>query len=97
MPDGSFDGSCPDGRLTNPGHAIEAGWFLLSHAREIHDPALAAQAVQIIDDNFAWGWDAPEIGVPSSASGGDHKDNSGGLLYFRDIEGYSPTQLEWDM
>lgn len=67
----------------------QAGWFLLAHAREKGDEALAACALRIVDDNFAWGWDAGDDG----REGG----GSGGLLYFRDVEGYSPTQLEWDM
>ena len=31
-PDGATDFSCMEGRLCNPGHAIEAGWFLLEEA-----------------------------------------------------------------
>ena len=65
----------------------QAGWFLLAHARAKGDEALAARALRVIDDNFAWGWDTGDGGA-----GG-----SGGLLYFRDVEGYSPTQLEWNM
>lgn len=34
-PDGTFDFSVTDGRVYNPGHAIEAGWFLLDYARRI--------------------------------------------------------------
>lgn len=63
---------------------LQAGWFLLAHARAVGDAALAARAVRVIDDNFAWGWD-------------DGAGTGGGLLYFRDIEGFSPTQLEWNM
>jgi N-acylglucosamine 2-epimerase len=33
-PDGSFNFDVMDGRTHNPGHAIEAGWFLLDHARK---------------------------------------------------------------
>ena len=68
----------------SPPWSAQAGWFLLAHARAAGDAALAARAVRVIDDNFAWGWD-------------DAAPSPGGLLYFRDIEGFSPTQLEWNM
>jgi N-acylglucosamine 2-epimerase len=29
--------------------------------------------------------------------GWDIEENRGGLLYFLDVEGFSPTQLEWNM
>jgi N-acylglucosamine 2-epimerase len=83
--DGSLDFSSPDGRLTNPGHAIEAGWFLLEFAVRTGDATLRTHALHIIERNFEWGWDS-EGGV-----------GAGGLLYFKDAEGFSPTQLEWPM
>jgi N-acylglucosamine 2-epimerase len=83
LPDGSIDMSTPDGRLVNPGHAIEAGWFLLDHAVRVGDAALKAEALEIIDLSFSYGWDK------------EAKD--GGIIYFRDVLGFSPTQLEWPM
>lgn len=71
----------PEGRLLNPGHAIEAGWFLLDFAEQTRDDATARRALSMIADSLDVGWD-PE---------------HGGLLYFLDARGYSPVQLEWSM
>lgn len=79
-PDGEFINSI-DGRLLNPGHAIEAGWFLQRWAQRLEDPELAKIAAQMVRWSFETGWDKQH----------------GGLYYFLDSEGYSPTQLEWDM
>jgi N-acylglucosamine 2-epimerase len=81
--DGSADLSCPEGRLSNPGHAIEAGWFLLEYAQFTGDSALAARALEVIE----WSW----------AAGWDRERGGGGMLYFKDVEGFTPTQLEWSM
>ena len=68
-------------RLLNPGHAIEAGWFLLSWAIKLGDKDLSKFSARIIRNSFELGWDK----------------EYGGLFYFLDAEGFSPTQLEWDM
>ncbi|MEM0961931.1 MAG: AGE family epimerase/isomerase [Bacteroidota bacterium] len=79
-PDGDLlDG--PDGRLLNPGHAIEAGWFVQHWAQRLGDADLSQLATRIVADAYRRGWDA------------EH----GGLFYFLDAEGHSPTQLEWSM
>jgi N-acylglucosamine 2-epimerase len=84
--DGQLLLESPEGRLLNPGHAIEAGWFLLSfleHNPKIKDHAqLTEMATNMINWSYDIGWD---------------KEYGGGLLYFIDSEGYSPLQLEWDM
>ena len=46
-PAGEYDSSCPDGRLVNPGHAIECGWFLLDYAVSVGDATLQAEALQV--------------------------------------------------
>lgn len=79
-----YDFSGPDGRLCNPGHAIEAGWFLLEHAQAQHDATAEALARDVIGWSWEQGWDA-------SGRGG------GGFLYFVDVDGHTPTQLEWGM
>jgi N-acylglucosamine 2-epimerase len=71
----------PEGRLVNPGHAIEVAWFLMHEARQRGDQALLAQAIDILEWSLQWGWD----------------EVHGGLLYFVDLEGRPPEQLEWDM
>ena len=79
-PDGSLlDG--PEGRLLNPGHAVEAGWFVQHWARRLERPELSALALDVVRSSYRAGWD-PE---------------HGGLFYFLDSEGRSPTQLEWSM
>ena len=80
-PDGSLCPELPEGRQLNPGHAIEAGWFLQHWARRQGDARLSALAVDIVRWSHAEGWDA------------DH----GGLFYFLDAQGRSPVQLEWNM
>ncbi|KAK3585826.1 hypothetical protein CHS0354_038351 [Potamilus streckersoni] len=70
------------GRLMLPGHSIEAGWFLLQYARKKGIEDLKKTAIEkFILNPFSYGWDK----------------EYGGLLYFLDVDGYSPTQLEWDM
>ncbi len=69
------------GRLLNPGHAIEAGWFLLHWAKSLNDGALGELAASIIRKSFYLGWD----------------NEFGGLYYFLDAEGKPPAQLEWNM
>lgn len=70
-----------EGRHMNPGHAIEAGWFVYQFALRTGDESLKQQAVDMIDWSFERGWD----------------QERGGLYYFLDSEGFSPPYLEWDM
>ena len=79
-PDGSLLDSA-DGRLLNPGHAIEAGWFLQHWARRLGREDLSREAIDIVRWSFAEGWDA----------------EYGGLFYFLDAGGHSPLPLEWSM
>ncbi len=70
-----------DGRLLNPGHAIEAGWFLQHWAQRLQRPKLSEVAINMVRWSFDKGWDS----------------EYGGIFYFLDAEGFTPTQLEWDM
>lgn len=79
-PDGSLLDS-PEGRVVNPGHAIECGWFLLDYARQKNRADLAKKAIDMIEWSIDYGWDK------------EH----GGLFYYLDREGYSPPALEWQM
>lgn len=69
-----------EGRLINPGHGIEALWFIMDIADRRQDSPTIDRAVEVILTilNFAW----------------DHE--YGGLYYFLDAEGHPPQQLEWD-
>jgi N-acylglucosamine 2-epimerase len=78
-PDGSFSDSF-EGRLLNPGHGIEAMWFIMDLAERKHDMALAEKAVKITKDILDYSWD----------------NENDGIYYFLDINGYPPQQLEWD-
>ena len=78
-PDGSFSDSF-EGRLLNPGHAIEAMWFVMDLAAKTDNPVLMKKAVDICIRTIEYGWDK----------------QFGGILYFMDIKGYPPQQLEWD-
>jgi N-acylglucosamine 2-epimerase len=80
LPDGSPHNS-PEGRILNPGHSIEAGWFLHHWAMHLNRDDLAETARNMIRWSFDRGWD----------------DEYGGIFYFLDTEGYSPLQLEWPM
>ena len=60
------------GRLMNPGHAIECGWFLLQHAEKTGEKDLARTAVEdFIKTPLSYGWDKEQ----------------GGIFYFMDAEG----------
>lgn len=78
-PDGSFSDSF-EGRLLNPGHAIEAMWFIMDLSVRLKRPELAEKAVEIMLRTLKYGWD----------------NEYGGVFYFLDIKGYPPQQLEWD-
>lgn len=80
-PDGKELPGC-QGRLQNPGHALEAGWFLLRQGQRRGSSSLITSALEgFILQPFASGWDP----------------QGGGLFYLLDVDGHSPTQLEWDM
>ena len=71
---------CFDGRLINPGHGIEAMWFVMDIARRRNDADLINQAVDVVISILKFGWD-PEYA---------------GIYYFMDAQGHPPHQLEWD-
>lgn len=78
-PDGAHV-DCFEGRLINPGHGIEAMWFLMDIGQRRGDTALIERAIDVVLNILDFSWD---------------KDY-GGLFYFLDVDGYPPQQLEWD-
>ncbi|NIG51908.1 AGE family epimerase/isomerase [Chitinophaga sp. Cy-1792] len=78
-PDGSFSDSF-EGRLINPGHGLEAMWFIMDLATRNNDTALIRKATDITLSLLEYGWDK------------EH----GGIFYFLDVKGAPPQQLEWD-
>lgn len=78
-PDGKFSDSF-EGRLLNPGHAIEAMWFIMDLGVRQNDVALIEKAVKITLDTLEYSWDK----------------EFGGIYYFLDLKGAPPQQLEWN-
>lgn len=71
-----------DGRTLNPGHAIEASWFILQEAKyRNRDPRLIQLGCTILDWMWEWGWDT------------EH----GGILYFRDVKNRPQLEYWQDM
>ncbi|MDP4710652.1 MAG: AGE family epimerase/isomerase [Saprospiraceae bacterium] len=79
LPDGSFSNSF-EGRLINPGHGIEAMWFMMDIAHRRNDHDLMTKAIQVVLSLLEYGWDKAY----------------GGIFYFLDAQGKPPQQLEWD-
>lgn len=78
-PDGSLSDSF-DGRLLNPGHAIEAMWFIMDLGARFGRPELIERAKDTALRMVEYGWDR------------EH----GGIFYYMDRKGYPTQQLEWD-
>ncbi|MFV0520893.1 MAG: AGE family epimerase/isomerase [Mangrovibacterium sp.] len=79
----NMDGSVQDsfeGRLINPGHGLEAMWFVMNLAKRNNDQTTIQKAVEISMDLLDFGWDK----------------KYGGIFYFMDVKGNPPQQLEWD-
>lgn len=69
-----------DGRLVNPGHAIETMWFMMDIAEKYEDEKLLHQSVKMLIRMIEYGWD----------------QKYGGLFYFLDRLNKPMQQLEWD-
>ena len=69
-----------EGRQINPGHSLEAMWFIMNLGVRLNDRALIDKAVKIALDTAEYGWDK----------------EYGGLFYFMDRLGHPQQQLEWD-
>jgi N-acylglucosamine 2-epimerase len=78
-PDGSFV-DCFEGRHLNPGHVIEAMWFVMDLAKRLGDNALIERAKDLTLKHIEYGWDK----------------QYGGIFYFLDIKGNPSQHLEWD-
>ncbi|MFV0536405.1 MAG: AGE family epimerase/isomerase [Dysgonomonas sp.] len=69
-----------DGRLMNPGHAIEAMWFIMDLGKRLQRSELINKAVETTLKMIEYGWDK----------------EYGGIFYYMDRLGRPPQQLEWD-
>jgi N-acylglucosamine 2-epimerase len=79
MQDGSLC-DCFEGRHMNPGHAIEAMWFIMDLGKKLNRPELIEKAKETALLMVNYGWDK----------------EFGGIFYFMDLKGYPPQELEWD-
>ncbi|PIB38264.1 AGE family epimerase/isomerase [Maribacter sp. 4G9] len=79
LQDGSLHDSF-DGRLINPGHGIEAMWFMIDIGVRQKNQALIQRATETIIRILEYGWD----------------EEFGGIFYFMDAKGHPPQQLEHD-
>jgi N-acylglucosamine 2-epimerase len=78
-PEGYFSDSF-EGRLLNPGHAIEAMWFIMDLGERLGDEKLIERAKDICLHTLDYAWDKKH----------------GGIFYFMDIQEKPVQQLEWD-
>ncbi|AEM69600.1 N-acylglucosamine 2-epimerase [Allomuricauda ruestringensis DSM 13258] len=77
--DGTLNDSF-EGRLINPGHGLEAMWFIADIGVRRENVALIRRAKETVLRLLDFGWD----------------DRYGGIFYFMDAKGYPPQQLEHD-
>lgn len=70
-----------DGRLLNPGHAMEAAWFILHEGRHRRDDAMIQLGLDILECMWTRGWD----------------EEHGGIFYFRDLRGLPVQEYWQDM
>jgi len=78
--DGKFTDT-PSGRVVNPGHSMEAAWFLMLEGIISKNQDAIDAGRKIIDITWPLGWD----------------EKHGGLIAFTDVLKKPPVQLEWDM
>ena len=71
----------PTGRTVNPGHSMEAAWFVMLEGILTDDREAVALGKKIIDITLPLGWD----------------EKHGGIIAFTDALGKPPVALEWDM
>lgn len=71
----------PSGRIVNPGHSLEAAWFVMLEGIITNNESVINKGMEIIDITLPLGIDKKH----------------GGIIAFCDIDGKPPVQLEWDM
>ncbi|MBR7106933.1 MAG: AGE family epimerase/isomerase [Lentisphaeria bacterium] len=85
LPDGNFDLESCQGRMLNPGHVLEAMWFLLNALEHRPDSPEKQEKIsmicRIINDTLELGWDR----------------EFGGIYYFMDALGKPHLELQHDM
>lgn len=69
----------PEGRVINPGHALESMWFCMEEGLRRGDRGIVQRAAEIVD----WSWDV----------GSDRE--YGGIFAYLDAAGGEPLQTAW--
>ncbi|BCM92708.1 cellobiose 2-epimerase [Abditibacteriota bacterium] len=70
-----------EGRMLNPGHAIECAWFVMYEGKTRGDKRLIELGAHILDAMWRRGWD----------------EEFGGIFYFRDLRGLPIQEYWHDM
>ena len=70
-----------DGRILNPGHAIEGAWFIMHEGKLRNKPEYVKIGCDILDWMWERGWD----------------EKFGGMIYFRDVYNKPTTEYWHDM
>ncbi len=78
--EGEFVNS-PTGRIVNPGHSMEAAWFIMMEGLITKNQKAIEIGKKIIDITWPLGWD----------------EKHGGIIAFTDVLGMPPQQLQWHM
>jgi len=79
--DYSIDLESCTGRHINPGHGLEAMWFLIDYAVKNNKNEIITKATEIIEKILEFGWDKKYDGI----------------FYFMDVLGKPHIELQWDM
>ena len=70
-----------DGRMLNPGHAIEGAWFIMREGQYRGDQAMIRLGLDMLDFMWERGWD----------------EQHGGIFYFREVHGRPVQEYWHDM
>lgn len=81
LPDGGHLFDVMEGRLLNPGHALENLWFVMDVAHDLGREDMVSDAAEIMLWTVERGWD----------------ERYGGLFYYQDYKGYPTDKLESQM
>ena len=81
-PDGRFMKEHYDGRIINPGHAIEGAWFIMNEGIKKDDDRLIKLGLKMLDWHWELGWDG---------------EYGGGIIQYRDALGLPLSEYHQDM
>ena len=81
-PDGTFMRDHFEGRILNPGHAIEGSWFIMNEGIKRNRKDLKDLGLKILDWEWSLGWD---------------EEYGGGIIQYRDALGLPLSEYHQDM